>query len=39
MAVLMIRTGIIAMCVLRSMVRCVIVRGGHAGIVVAQRHA
>jgi len=37
--VTVVRAGIIAMCVLRSMVRCVIVRGGHAGIMVAQRHA
>jgi hypothetical protein len=27
------------MCVVRSMVRCVIVRRGRAGIMVAQRHA
>ena len=34
-----VRAGIVAMCVLRSMVRCLIVRGGHVGIMVAQRHA
>jgi hypothetical protein len=36
--VFVIRAGIIAMCVMCSMVRCVIVRGAHAGIMVAQRH-
>jgi hypothetical protein len=39
MAVLMIRAGIVVMYVMRSMARCVIVRGRAAGIVVAQRHA
>jgi len=37
--VLVLRAGIIAMCVVRSKVRRVTVRGGRTGIVVAQRHA
>jgi hypothetical protein len=34
-----VRAAIFAMCVARFMVRSVIVRGGHAGMIVAQRHA
>ena len=37
--VFVVRAGIVAMRAVRSMVRCVIVRSGHAGIMVAQRHA
>jgi hypothetical protein len=33
------RTGIVALCVVRPVVCCVIVRGGNAGIMVTQRHA
>ena len=34
-----VRAGIVAMCMVRSSARRVIVRSGHAGIMVAQRHA
>jgi hypothetical protein len=34
-----VRDGSIAMCVVRSRARRVIVRSGHGGIMVAQRHA